>query len=187
MFDKRLLEQISEARQRIQQGEVIAYPTEAVYGLGCDPLNQVAVHKLLALKQRPESKGLILIGAELKALAKFAQLEHQAWSQKIIESWKQTEQAITWVVPKTDYCPNWISGKYDTVAVRLSHHPIVQTLCGDQVLVSTSANPASLEPAKSCQQITDYFADQVWCLEAELGGLASPSQIWDAQTDQRLR
>lgn len=187
MFDKRLLEQISEARLRIQQGDVIAYPTEAVYGLGCDPLNQQAVERLLALKQRPQSKGLILIAAEAKTLEQFCKLQHQAWSQKILDSWKQADQAITWVIPKKESCPNWISGDHTSVAVRLSHHPIVRALCGDSVLVSTSANPATLSPAKNCQQVAEYFNHQVWCLEAALGGLENPSQIWDAQTDQRLR
>ncbi|MBE0493467.1 MAG: Sua5/YciO/YrdC/YwlC family protein [Thiomicrospira sp.] len=187
MFDKWLLQQISDARLRVQQGRVIAYPTEAVYGLGCDPLNQQAVTRLLELKQRPQSKGLILIAAEVPALAKFCKLNHQAWSQKIMDSWKQSDQAISWVVPKTDICPNWISGDHDSVAVRLSHHPIVQALCGDGVLVSTSANPATQSPAKSCQQVAEYFNDQVWCLDAHLGGLENPSQIWDAQTNQRIR
>lgn len=187
MFDKRLLEQISEARLKVKQGDVIAYPTEAVYGLGCDPLNQQAVEHLLGLKQRPQSKGLILIAAEVNALNRFCKLHNQAWSDKVLDSWKKTDQAITWLIPKTDICPNWISGEHDSVAVRLSHHPIVQALCGDGVLVSTSANPASLSPAKNCQQVAEYFNQQVWCLEADLGGLANPSQIWDAQTDQRLR
>lgn len=187
MFDKRLIEQISDARLRIQRGEVIAYPTEAVYGLGCDPLNQQAVERLLELKQRPQSKGLILIAAEIKALEKFCKLKHQAWSDRILASWEYTNQAVTWVIPKTEVCPNWISGDHDTVAVRLSHHPIVQALCGEGVLVSTSANPATQPAAKSCQQVAEYFNDQVWCLDAALGGLANPSQIWDAQTNQQLR
>lgn len=187
MFDKRLLEQISEARLRVKQGEVIAYPTEAVYGLGCDPLNQQAVEHLLHLKERPQSKGLILVAAEVKALEKFCKLQHQAWSQKILDSWNQPDFAMTWIIPKTDHCPSWISGDHQTVAVRVSHHPIVQALCGNDVLVSTSANPATLSPAKNCQQVADYFNQQVWCLDAPLGGLANPSQIWDAQTDKRLR
>ena len=187
MFDKRLLEQISDARLRVKQGDVIAYPTEAVYGLGCDPLNQQAVERLLGLKQRPQSKGLILIGAEVNALAQFCKLYHQAWSDKILDSWTQTDQAISWVVPKTDLCPSWISGEHSSVAVRLSHHPIIQALCGEGVLVSTSANPATQPPAKTCQQVAAYFKDQVWCLDGALGGLANPSQIWDAQTNQQIR
>lgn len=178
---------IEQAKRKIQQGEVIAYPTEAVFGLGCDPFNQQAVEQILALKQRPVEKGLILVAANPQALADLTELHHQAWSQQVLDSWQNPAQAITWVLPKTALCPDWISGQHDSVAVRVSHHPVVQALCGEGVLVSTSANPASLEPARSCQQIKDYFADQVWCLEEALGGLTQPSQIWHAQTGKQLR
>lgn len=187
MFDKRLLELISEARLRIEQGEVIAYPTEAVFGLGCDPFNYEAVQQLLKLKQRPESKGLILVAADIKPLLKLTQLANQPWTQQVLDAWQQRDQAISWVLPKTDACPAWISGQHNSVAVRISHHPIVQSLCGDGVLVSSSANPASLNPAKNCQQVHDYFDQQVWCLDAPLGGLANPSQIWNAKTGQQIR
>jgi L-threonylcarbamoyladenylate synthase len=175
------------ALQKIGQGEVIAYPTEAVYGLGCDPFNRVAVEKILTLKQRPVEKGLILVAADAQALQNLVELNHQAWSSKILQSWQDSRQAITWLIPKKPACPDWISGQHDTVAVRVSHHPLVKALCGDGVLVSTSANPASLDPAMNCQQVKDYFGDQVYCVEGELGGLSQPSQIWDARTDQRLR
>lgn len=178
---------ITQAQQKIQQGEVIAYPTEAVFGLGCDPFNQQAVLQLLALKQRAVEKGLILVAAFPQAFADLTLLNHQTWSKQVLTSWQDTNQAISWVVPKTDLCPTWISGVHDSVAIRVSHHPTVKALCGDGVLVSTSANPAGEEPARSCQKVNEYFADQVWCLDAPLGGLAQPSQIWNAQTGQRLR
>lgn len=180
-------DQIQQAKLKIQNGEVIAYPTEAVFGLGCDPFNQQAVERILVLKQRSVEKGLILVAAKPQALVDLTHLNNQAWSQQVLDSWQNPEQAITWVLPKTALCPNWISGQHDSVAVRISHHPVVQALCGEGVLVSTSANPASLEPARSCLQVKDYFADQVWCLQAELGGLNQPSQIWHAQTGKQLR
>lgn len=175
------------ARNKINQGEVIAYPTEAVFGLGCDPFNQQAVERILFLKQRPIEKGLILVAAKPEAFMNLTQLYNQAWSQKVLDSWQNSMQAVTWLLPKTDQCPVWVSGEHDSVALRVSHHPIVQALCGEGVLVSTSANPATLEPARSCQQVKEYFGDLVWCLSAELGGLAQPSQIWDARSGQRLR
>ncbi|WFE69610.1 Sua5/YciO/YrdC/YwlC family protein [Thiomicrospira sp. R3] len=180
-------EWVAIAKDKLKQGEVIAYPTEAVFGLGCDPFNQQAVERILSLKQRAVEKGLILVAAKPEAFVTLTQLYNQAWSQKVLDSWHNPMQAVTWLLPKTDSCPVWVSGQHDSVAVRVSHHPIVQALCGEGVLVSTSANPATLEPARSCQQVKDYFGDQVWCLNAELGGLAKPSQIWDALSGQRLR
>lgn len=181
------MDDIAQAQQRLQQGDVIAYPTEAVFGLGCDPFNQQAVERILELKVRPVDKGLILVAAKPEALKDLTQLYDQAWSQQVLASWQNTEQAVSWVLPKTPLCPAWISGQHDSVAVRVSHHPLVKQLCGDQVLVSTSANPAGLEPARSCQEVKAYFGDQVWCLAGELGGLAQPSQIWQAETGLRLR
>jgi L-threonylcarbamoyladenylate synthase len=178
---------LQQARERLAQGEVIAYPTEAVFGLGCDPFNQAAVNRLLTLKQRPVEKGLILVAAHADALAALTHLYQQAWSDKVLASWQAPTQAITWLLPKTPACPEWISGRHATVAVRVSHHPQVRALCGEGVLVSTSANPASAEPARDCQQVAAYFGDEFPCLAAPLGGLAQPSQIWDAQSGERLR
>ena len=58
--------QLNQAVTALKQGGILAYPTEAVWGLGCDPFNQQAVLKLLALKQRPMDKGLILIAANVE-------------------------------------------------------------------------------------------------------------------------
>ncbi|MDY0135942.1 MAG: Sua5/YciO/YrdC/YwlC family protein [Thiomicrospira sp.] len=178
---------LQQAQQRLAQGEVIAYPTEAVFGLGCDPFNLSAVTRLLALKQRPLEKGLILVAAQAQAFADLTCLYQQAWSDKVLASWQDPAQAITWLLPKTVACPDWISGQHATVAVRVSHHPQVRALCGEGVLVSTSANPASAEPARDCHQVAAYFGQALPCLAAPLGGLAQPSQIWDAQSGTRLR
>ena len=59
---------IREAARSVRRGGIIAYPTEAVYGLGCDPLDGAAVYRLLELKQRPVEKGLILIAARFEQL-----------------------------------------------------------------------------------------------------------------------
>lgn len=74
------------ASRALNQGKLIAYPTEAVYGLGCDPLNETAVMNLLSIKQRPIHKGLILIAAD------FAQLQpyinpSPAMLERMLPSW----------------------------------------------------------------------------------------------------
>ncbi|SFR56660.1 Sua5/YciO/YrdC/YwlC family protein [Thiomicrospira sp. ALE5] len=169
---------------------VFAYPTEAVYGLGCDPLDQTAVYQILKLKQRPVEKGLILVAADINALAKFADVLNPQWFDRLQQAWSDTQRAVTWVVPKTQACPDWISGQHNSVAVRVSHHPLVKQLAQtmpDSVMVSTSANPASLEPARSAAEVKHYFGEALYCVEGELGGLAQPSEIWDAQTFTRIR
>lgn len=169
---------------------VFAYPTEAVYGLGCDPLNEQAVNQILMLKQRPVEKGLILVAAEMSSLTKFADITNPKWFDQLRQAWLDQQRAVTWVVPKTKDCPCWISGSHQTVAVRVSHHSLVKTLAAmmpDGVLVSTSANPASLEPARSKADVIAYFSEALYCVDGELGGFENPSEIWDAQSLKKLR
>lgn len=73
-----------EIVNQLKQEEVVAYPTEAVFGLGCNPQSEKAVRKLLVLKQRPEEKGLILLASDLKYLLPYideARMTEQAWQR----------------------------------------------------------------------------------------------------------
>ncbi len=76
--------QVNEAVRILRQGGVIAYPTEAVYGLGCDPDNHQAVEKLLAIKQRSRDKGLILIAADFQQLRPYLAEIDSALKRKIL-------------------------------------------------------------------------------------------------------
>lgn len=179
-------EDIKKAVQLLNQGKVIAYPTEAVFGLGCDPFNEQAMNELLKLKQRPIEKGVILIAADIKQVQGLVEIEGQPWQSKVQAGWPGP---MTWVLPVKDAMPGWITGGRETLAVRVSSHPTVKALCEAYggPIVSTSANLTGEEPAKSCQQIKAYFADQIFCLNADLGELAQPTQIWDARSKTRLR
>ncbi len=130
------------------QGGVFAYPTEAVYGLGCDPENEDAVMRLLEIKQRPINKGLILIAAD------FSQVEIylKALSDNQI-TFKQPSET-TYIYPAKESAPKWLKGDFNSLAVRITKHPIVQRLCIelDSALVSTSANLTGEEPPLISQQ-----------------------------------
>ena len=181
--------EINSAITALKQGLVIAYPTEAVYGLGCDPTDQQAVMALLKLKQRPIEKGLILVAGDFKLLAPFVDisgLTPQSWS-RITQSWPG---AVTWVLPKSKDCPTWISGKFDSVAVRVSEHLVIGQLSKQLGLpiVSTSANPAGMAPAVTAQQVKQMFSDMLGqVIDAPLGDSDAPSQIFDGVTGQQFR
>lgn len=176
------------AQKKIQQGEVIAYPTEAIYGLGCNPLDEKAVAHLLNLKSRSVKQGLILVAGSLETLDAWVDLTNPQWKAEVSKSWQDKSRAVTWLIPKKDICPTWISGEHATLAVRFTHHPLVKQLAQvGGVLVSTSANPHGKAPAKTCDEVTSYFGNEVFCLAGELGGLNQPSEIWDAQTLTRIR
>jgi L-threonylcarbamoyladenylate synthase len=173
----------------LQAGAVIAYPTEAVWGLGCDPANEAAVMKLLALKQRPVEKGMILVAADPAQLDGWVRLEALAPErrQAVIDSWPG---ANTWIVPAGTRAPCWITGEHTGIAVRVSAHPLVQALCTawGGPLVSTSANLAGAAPARSRAQLEPALLAQLdGLLDGATGGLAQPTRIRVAVTGQVLR
>ena len=170
----------------LRAGGVIAYPTEGVWGLGCDPFNATAVTRLLALKERPMHKGLILVAANIEQLAWLLEGLSDSALAQLTQSWPGPN---TWLVPHHDRVPEWISGEHDTVAVRVSAHPLVVQLCAATgPLVSTSANPSGLLPAKSRLRIEQYFHGQLDAvLSGELGQHSKPSTIRDLRSGKVLR
>ena len=177
---------ITRLNRLLQAGGVIAYPTEGVWGLGCNPWNGAAVERLLNLKQRPVHKGLILIAGEIE------QFDFLLWDlpdgqlAKLRLSWPGPN---TWLVPHQGRLPEWITGAHDTVALRVTTHPIVRQLCAVAgPLVSTSANPAGRPSARSRLRVEQYFHGELDAVvPGALGGARNPSIIRDLQTDQVIR
>lgn len=151
--------QLRHAHQLIRQGGVIAYPTEAVYGLGCDPTNAEAVQRLLQLKQRDWRKGLILIAASPDQLFPWVDLPAADW-QKLNQYWPGP---FTWVVPASAETPDWVTGGRPDIAVRVTAHPIAAQLARStgMALVSTSANPAQRPAARTPLTVRRYFDDNL--------------------------
>ena len=171
----------------IAGGGVVAYPTEAVWGLGCDPNNAEAVARLLRIKQRPVEKGLILVAADIEQLAPF--LNHLTPDQhkSLQAGWPGP---LTWLVPDNGAVPPWIRGEFDSVALRVSAHPTVRALCSafGGPLVSTSANPSAKAPARNALRVRRYFQDQLdYVVPGELGDSAKPSEIRDLLTGEIRR
>lgn len=183
---------VAEAAHALKAGDVLAYPTEAVWGLGCDPYNEQAFLEILRLKQRPIEKGVILLAGHISQVEHlFAGLSDESKTQ-IIESWTNrspSERATTWLLPASSDIPTWIKGKHPKVAVRVTTHPLCVALCQafGGFIVSTSANPASLEPARSLQDAMAYFADKLDYLNGDLGLSQQPSRILDAVTGEVIR
>lgn len=177
---------IKQAARTVLAGGVIAYPTEAVWGLGCDPWDGEAVMQLLALKQRPVEKGLILVA---DAMEQFDFLLHdlpEIWVNRLAGSWPGP---YTWLVPHQGRLPMWISGQHDTVALRVSDHPLVRQLCAQTgPLVSTSANPAGRPAARSRLRVQQYFGDALdLVVSGALGGRRNPSLIRDLRSGDVVR
>jgi L-threonylcarbamoyladenylate synthase len=178
---------IKQAADVILNGGIIAYPTEAVYGLGCNPADNAAVIRLLQLKNRSMEKGLILVAATLEQLEAFIVIPNEEIRAKISAAWPGP---ITWVLPAKPGIPPTLTGIHHTLAVRVSAHPVVQALCReiDQPLVSTSANLESAPPARSALAVQRIFGQNIdFILHGRVNPLANPTEIRDALTDKILR
>ena len=174
---------------RLRAGGVIAYPTEAVWGLGCDPGHQMAVHALLRLKQRPVEKGMILVAADLHQLQGWARLDAlpDERQREVLASWPG---ANTWILPAGPRAPKWVTGDHSGLAVRISAHPLVAALCRawGGPLVSTSANLAGEPPARTRDELDPRLLSLLdGVLDGDTGGLAQPTPIRDALSGNVLR
>lgn len=182
---------LHQAVQTLQQGCVLAYPTEAVWGLGCDPKQQSAFETILTLKQRPIEKGVILLSESIERVEPLLTGLESNIRQQVIVSWQQQiqQRAITWLLPISPHIPAWIYGQHDRVAIRVTQHDLCRQLCRglNDFIVSTSANPAGLPPATSIEHVQQYFQNKVPILNGELGSSPEPSRIIDAVTGQVIR
>lgn len=173
---------------KLQQQAVIAYPTEAVFGLGCDPDSETAVMRLLALKQRPMEKGLILVAADYQQLQPYLGDQQLSPNQRnrMFSCWPGP---VTWVVPTSTDTPPWLTGGFNSLAVRVSAHPDVRTLCRvfGKPLVSTSANLTGTPPCCTVTEVRAQFGTDFPLLVGNTEGRSNPSEIRDAMTGKLIR
>ena len=183
-FDSRI--QLCRATRIISSGGVIAYPTEAVFGLGCDPDSREGVQRILDMKQRSVSAGLILIASDREQLHRWiAPLPEE---QRCLDAVSPT--AITWIVTAHPRTPYWVSGGRSTVAVRITRHPVAAALCrySQTALISTSANRHGRAPARSRLAVRKQLGAGVdYIVPGTLGTDAGPTEIRVARTGDVLR
>ncbi|MEX0942865.1 MAG: Sua5/YciO/YrdC/YwlC family protein [Pseudomonadales bacterium] len=168
--------------QRLQAGAVIAYPTEGVWGLGCLPEFPQAVARILDLKQRSWEQGLILVAGDIGEIAPYLTGIDRAARAELARTWPAP---VTFLVPDNGIAPTWIRGRHDTVALRVSPHPVIKAICAavKGPIVSTSANPARRRPAVSRLQVHQYFSDEIdYIVPGTLGDAGAPSEIRELGT-----
>jgi L-threonylcarbamoyladenylate synthase len=178
---------VEQAASVLRAGGVVAYPTEAVFGLGCDPLNRGAVARLFALKQRPPGQGVLLIAAEFSQLLHFIDTTQSAAIARARATWPGPH---SWIFPRAASVPAWIVGEHTGIAVRVTAHPLAAALCRafGGALVSTSANRHGQPPARNIDQVQAQFGQALdgW-MDGPLGGLERPTPIRDAMSGEVRR
>jgi len=175
------------AVEQLRAGHVIAYPTEAVFGLGCDPANKSAVRKLLSLKERHESAGLVLIASRYSQLRPWVSDLDEVLIDKAMQSWPGP---VTWLFPRAAGVPDYVAGNHETIAVRITAHQPSRVLCDafGSALISTSANHTAARPARSTEEVESYFGDGLsGILAGPLGGADKPSEIRDLVSGTIIR
>jgi len=180
-------EVLEKAVNALKKGGVIAYPTEGVYGLGCDPNDEKAVRKILQIKQRPASKGLILLASDWSQLQTWLRPIPKANLEKMLATWPGP---VTWVCPAKEDVPICLKGDHDSLAVRVTDHVLARTLCQmfAKPLVSTSANLSGQAPPQAMADFDEKVAQQIdYLVPGSVGDLKGSTPICDVLTGQCLR
>ena len=179
---------IEHAVQVLRRGGVIGYPTEAVFGLGCDPQNAIAVQRVLDLKQRDADQGLLLIAADFAQIAAYIAADCPSSALELAQaSWPGPH---TWVFPASERAPTWIVGNQRGIALRVTAHPVASAICRafESPLVSTSANRHGVDPARTTSEIEHEFGTLLDAIVAgDVGESTNPTTIRDAISGEWLR
>ena len=173
----------------LRAGGVVAYPTEAVYGLGCDPGNRSAFERLFAIKRRPPMQGVLLIASDFAQVERYVDLA--ALPPEALERARATWPGPhTWIFPRDARTPGWLAGAHAGIAIRVTAHAPAAGLCRafGGALVSTSANRHGEAPARSAVEVRAIFGGDIDAvLNAPLGGLERPTPIRDAISGATVR
>jgi len=175
------------AASALRAGGVIAYPTEGVWGLGCDPYNEGAVLRLLAMKRRPVSKGVILVAGNIQQVELFLGKVTFDQRQQLKKSWPGFQ---TWIIAVGEQVPEWLTGEHSSIAIRVSAHPQIQAICQyfGGPIVSTSANYAGRPAATTRIKVALYFNRQLdYVVPGKLGGMNQSSPISVLATGTAIR
>lgn len=179
--------ELLQIKKIISAGGIIAYPTEAVYGLGCDPFNEKALAQLLKIKQRPATKGFIIIVSSWQQMQALVQPLDAKLLEKVYSTWPGP---VTWLFPVLPNISQQLRGNHDRIAIRMTAHPIAKQICHflDMAIISTSANISQQPPLTTAKQVKQCFGDKIDHIVAgPVGNLAKPTVIRDVISGETIR
>jgi len=172
----------------LRNNDIIAYPTESVFGLGCNPHNKNAIMKLLNLKKRIQSKGLILVASHYNQVKSYISERDLSFQNKSILL-KTYLVPITFLVPAKSCVPFWLTGKSKFLAIRISSHFFIKKLCNEfgTAIVSTSANYSGSKPCKTHAEVIKNFGKNIPIFHGKLGNSKNPSKIINLISGELIR
>ncbi len=178
---------IANGARIISRGGVVAYPTEACFGIGCDPANRLAVKRILKIKERPAGMGFILIADNINRLLPYLNLTNELILMEPLATWPGP---YTWIFPANLRHPARLAGKNGKIAVRVTAHPLAARLCMlvRGAIVSTSANRHRMAPIKSYLHTQRQLGSELdFVVRGPLGNQKNPTSIRDAETGATIR
>ena len=177
----------SDAAEVLKRGGVIAYPTESCYGLGCDPRDHSAVRRILHIKRRSRSKGLILVSDNYSRFRPFIGAVPDVLKETVLASWPGPN---TWLLPTRAGVSSWLKGDYETLAVRVSNNKTIRGICraAEMAIVSTSANRSGKPSIRTYDQVVLSLGQEVdYVVPGIIGMHNLPSTIRDGLTGTVIR
>jgi L-threonylcarbamoyladenylate synthase len=185
-MNKNFLFSLKDCVNKLNQNEVIAYPTESVFGLGCNPDSKIAVKKLLSIKNRNINKGFILISCHYSQLIPYI-VESKILKKKYLLLNKKN--FFTYLVPAHSSVPHWLTGNSKFIAVRITQHKLIKDLCFyfKKPIISTSANISGKKPCKTIKEVKNVFGKFFPVLNGLLGNKKKPSKIINLLTGEIVR
>lgn len=167
---------IRQAVELIEKGGVIAYPTDTVYGLGCDILNKQAIDTLYQIKGMRRDKALAFICPDLSDIARYAIVENTAY--RVLK--RHLPGPYCFVLTATREVPKMVQTKQRTVGIRVPDHPVTLALVRElgRPLISTTAALPDEEPMIDPDEIDKRFRGLAMVLDAGACG-SVPTTIVD--------
>jgi tRNA threonylcarbamoyl adenosine modification protein (Sua5/YciO/YrdC/YwlC family) len=170
---------IRRAVDALEAGEVIGYPTDTVYGLGCDLFNKRAIERLYQIKGMSQAQKLSFVCPDLRNVARYAIVEDATF--RVLK--RYLPGPYTFILEATREVPKIIQSKRRTVGVRIPDHPVTLALVHafGRPVISTTAAPHGEEPYIDPHEIDDRFKGLGLVLDAGVGG-SVPTTVIDLTT-----
>lgn len=171
---------IQRAVAALEKGEIIAYPTDTVYGLGCDLMNRAAVERLYEAKRMPKEQPLALICVDLSDIARYVIVDNSAYRllRRILPG------PYTCILPATREVPKTICPKRTQVGIRVPDHAVPRAIAQalGRPLISTTAAMHGEDPLQWPQDIASTFRHVSLVLDGGPGGVL-PTTVLDLRED----
>jgi len=171
---------IRRAVEALAAGGVIGYPTDTVYGIGCDLFSKKSIDRLYQIKQMDQTQKLALLCPDLGTIARYAIVENATF--RVLR--RYLPGPYTFILEATSEVPKMLQTKRRTIGVRMPDHPVIQALIQGlgKPMMSSTAAPHGHAPYIDPHEIDDQFPGLAMVLDAGVGG-SVPTSVIDLTTE----